>query len=179
MTGMYLGLLLLLAASGPIPFDRKVRVAAADSQGLELTIRNRPGTVNLRYYLIQGEAGIRAVVISKADQPRFRNGRPVKELAATPYARSGQLKVHLATPGDYVIILDNRAEARASAHVQVNGHVTYDREPVNAWELPPHRRYAVVAVSLGLFFGLVWWSGSRVVAGINAQRRNERHPPYI
>lgn len=179
MTGIYPGLLLLLAASGPIPFDRKVRIPAADSQGLELTVRNRPGAVSLRYHMIQGEAGIRAVVIAKADQPRFRNGRPVKELASTPYARSGQLKVHLTTPGDYVIILDNRAEARASAHVQVSGHVTYDREPVTAWELPPLRRYAVVALSLALFLGVGWWSGSRVVEGINGQRRNEPPPPYI
>lgn len=169
--------LLLLAAVPAATFDRTVRVPAADIRGLELTIKNRPGTIDVRYRAEDNGSRVRAVVLAKADQPRFRAGRTVAELASTPYGRDGVLKVHLVTPGDYVLILDNRPEARHDAQVQVRGQIVYDAEPVTAWELPPQRKAAVMAASLAVFFALFWWSGRKVVGAVNEKERRERPLP--
>lgn len=166
--------LLLLTATPTASFDRTVRVPAADIRGLELTIKNRPGTIDMRYRTEDAASRVRAVVLAKADQPRFRAGRTVAELVSTPYAREGSLKLHLITPGDYVIILDNRPDARHDAQVRVRGQIVYDGEPVTAWELPPHRKAAVMTASLAVFFALFWWSGRRVVAAVNEKERSER-----
>lgn len=173
---MTVALLLLLAATPTASFDRTVRVPPADVRGLELTIRNRPGTVDMRYRTQQRHANVRAVVMAKADQPRFRAGRTVAELASTPYANEGSLRVHLITPGDYVILLDNRPEARQEVQVQVRGQIVYDPEPVAAWELPPQRKATVVAASLIAFCALFWWSGRKVVRAVNEKERRERPP---
>lgn len=171
---MTVALLLLLVSAPTASFDRTVRVPPADIRGLELTIKNRPGTIDLRYRVAQRDARVRAVVLAKADQPRFRAGRTVAELASTPYAPEGSLKVHLVTPGDYVIILDNRPQAKQETQVQVRGQIAYDPEPVTAWELPPQRKAAVMAASLAAFFALFWWSGRRVVSAVNEKERRER-----
>ena len=68
---MTVAALFLLAAASMVSFDRQVKVPAADIRGLELTIRNRPGTLEMRYRVVQGEPKVRAVVLAKADQARF------------------------------------------------------------------------------------------------------------
>lgn len=100
--------------------------------------------------------------MAQADESRFRAGRDVDAVSATEFARSGALRAYIATPGEYVVVVDNRAERNAAAVVQMKGTLVYDMAPREARELTPRVRWIVVSTSLVFFFGVVWFAGRRL-----------------
>jgi len=152
-------------------FDRTVRVNALETQGLEFQVRNRPGTLHLQYGTSRGGSPVRVFVIPKADQARLLAGREVPELSGTDYGQSGTLQVHISTPGEYVAVVDNRAESRQGVTVRLFGAITYDPIPVEARELPTSTRMVVIAITTVLFLGTVWLAGRPVWAAMTAGRR--------
>jgi hypothetical protein len=167
-----LSLILLLAAAAlSATFDRTLRVGAQETQGLQFQVHNRPGTLHLQYGTSRGGSPVRVFVIPKADQARLLAGREVPELSGTDYGQSGSLQVHISTPGEYVAVVDNRAESRQGVTVRVFGAITYDPIPVEARELPPSTRMVVIAITTVLFLGTVWFAGRPVWAAMTAGRR--------
>jgi len=159
-----IALLLLAAASALFGADieRTLRVNAADARGLRFSVKNRPATLDIEFHMRQGGAPVRLVVIPEADENRFKAGRSHETIATTGFERSGKLKVYVPTPGDYVVMVDNRAELRLPAMVELQGAIEYDMTPREAKELDPVRRWTVVALTLVIFFAIAVTTGRRL-----------------
>jgi hypothetical protein len=167
-------LLLLLTSSGfAADIERTMRIAPADARGLRFSVKNRPATLELGFRMQPGGAPVRLVVIPEADENRFKAGRSHTVIAATGFERSAKLKAYVATPGDYVVMVDNRPELRAAATVELSGAIEYDMTPRDAKELSPVRRWTVIALSLITFFAISIVAGRRLWKA-TADRRLER-----
>lgn len=163
-------LALLLAVAPTAIIDRSVRVPPADTRGLHFSIKNRPATLQVDFRAADGPR-VRLIVMAQADESRFRAGRDVDAVAATEFAASGALRAYIATPGEYVVVVDNRAERNAAAVVQMKGTLVYDMAPREARELTPRVRWIVVSTSLVFFFGVVWFAGRRLRGGMRSEMR--------
>jgi hypothetical protein len=163
-------LLLGAATMWGADIERTLKVAPADARSLHFSVKNRPATVELEFRMQPGGAPVRLVVIPQAEEGRFKAGRSHTPLAATSFERDGKLKVYVETPGEYVVMVDNRAELRLPATVELRGTLEYDMTPREAKELTPARRWTVVAFSLTAFFAIAWIAGRRLWAA-TADRR--------
>jgi hypothetical protein len=73
--------------------------------------------------------------------------------------------------GEFAVVVANDDQAPAA---MVDVEVSTDLNPSPdsmARELPPGRRLAVILISFGLFFGVVTWSGLRLLRATNAGRK--------
>jgi hypothetical protein len=171
-------LALLLALAPTSIIDRSVRVPPSDTRGLHFSIKNRPATLEVTYRVARNGSAVRLIVMAQADENRFRGGRDVNEIATTPFERGGMLKIYIATPGEYVVLVDNRAERRAAAVVALKGTLAYDMEPREAQYLSTRVRLAVVSFSLLFFFGVAWFAGRRLQAAMLGRRSPGQPPPF-
>lgn len=163
-------LLLLSSFLSGADIERTLRVAPADARGLRFSVKNRPATLELEFKMEQGGAPVRLVLIPETDENRFKAGRSFTSLAETGYERGGKLKIHIDTPGDYVVMVDNRPELRAAALVDLRGAIEYDMTPREAKELSPLRRSIVIGLSLMVFFAIAFIAGRRLWAATAARR---------
>ncbi len=157
-----IGLALLLAISNQADIvEQSAKVAAAAWQSRRLTLR-KPGTVDLRYQMTQGGAGVRLSLIAHEDEAKFGGRRAHRQYAATDFGETGRLQVHLDQAGDYSLLIDNRLETKQTAVVKFKGTILYDVTPLEVRTLSWERRAVVIAASLTLFFGLCWITGRRL-----------------
>lgn len=171
-------LALLLAVAPTAIIDRSLRVPPSDVRGLHFSIRNRPATLELQYRVVHEGRPVRLIVMAQADENRFRAGRDVTEIAATPLENGGSLKSYIATPGEYVVVVDNRKESHKAAVVALKGTLVYDMAPREARELAPHVRWIVVSSSLLCFFAIAWFAGRRLRAAMIEQKNSGPPAPY-
>ncbi len=169
---------LLLAVAPTAIIDRSVRVPPTDTRGLHFSIKNRPATLEVEFRAPQSGPQVRLIVMPQADESRFRAGREVQEIASTPFDRSGSLRSYIATPGEYVVVVDNRAERRAAAMVTLKGTLVYDMAPREARHLSPQVRWTVVSSSLLFFFAVAWFAGRRLQAAMLERKMPEPPPPF-
>jgi hypothetical protein len=173
---MILILALLLAAAGlraeegQASINRVVTVDASDFKGLRFAVKNRPGTVEVRYEVSSNPGRVRLILIPRSEEEMFRAGQKYNEIVSTPFETSGVLRAHIATPGDYLLMVDNRQQLRIPATVKLEGKLTYDLAPAHARTLTPERRILVIASSIGLFFAITLLAGRRLWRAASAQK---------
>lgn len=172
---MILILALLLSAAGlrgedgQASINRIVTVSASDFKGLKFVVKNRPGTVEVNYAVSTKPGRVRLILIARTEEDRFRSGQPYEEIVSTPFETSGTLRVHLATPGEYLLVVDNRQQLQIPATVQLEGTLSYDVPPVHARTLTPERRMIVIVSSLGVFFAITVLAGRTLWRAASAQ----------
>ncbi|MBL8176956.1 MAG: hypothetical protein JNK48_19945 [Bryobacterales bacterium] len=171
-------LALLLAVAPTAIIDRSIRVPPTETRALHFSIRNRPATLEVEFRSPQSGPPVRLIVMAQADESRFRAGRQVQLFAATPFDRGGSLRSYIATPGEYVVVVDNRAERHATANVALKGTLVYDMAPRDARYLTPRVRWMVVSSSLLFFFAVAWFAGRRLHAAMLGQRTPGPRPPF-
>ncbi len=157
---MALALLLAIANQADI-VEHIAQLRPVEWQSRRLTLR-KPGIVDIVYEMKSGGAGVRLLLIANSDERKFESQREFHLYAATDFGETGRLKVHLAEPGDYSVILDNRLETKKSAAVKFKGTILYDLPPVQVRTLSWERRLVVIASSLTFFFGLCYFAGRRL-----------------
>lgn len=162
--------MLLLAVAPTAIIDRSVRVPPSDTRGLHFSIKNRPATLAVEYRAAGNGPAVRLIVMAQADENRFRAGREVAEISATSFDRSGSLQSYIATPGEYVVVVDNRAERKAAAVVALKGTLVYDMAPREPRYLTPMVRWIVVSSSVLFFFAVAWFAGRRLQSAMFGQR---------
>lgn len=167
-------LLLLAVAPQNVVIERSVRVPAADMRSLHFSVRNRPATIAMEYK-VQRSVPVRLILMAQADEARFRAGRAVTEIGRTDFQSAGSVKTYVATPGEYVVVVDNRAAARDAAMVELRGTLSYDMTPRAARQLSGRTRVAVIATSLMFFLTIVWGAGRPLWAAMLGRRKPE--PP--
>jgi hypothetical protein len=164
-------------------FDEIVRIERAQWRVVSSSVmlKHRPGTVEVDYTVVRGNPGVRAMLMTRQDVDRYRNGKSSRVLAATEPNRGGKVRFLVTRPGDYMVLLDNRQEGRGAALVQLRVGLAFDREHVSfePGRLPDGRRRLVVAVSLLGFAVVGGWSGWRLwMATVRRRRSPEPLPPF-
>jgi len=175
---MILALVLALAA-GPrtLPLlDETVTVPAADWRAFGIPLRQRPARIECGFSVESGGAGVRVLLLERAEFGRMEAGQGTRALAATAYQRSGGF-TYWAPPGDYVMVVDNRMEGRGPAAVLVQATLVFDEDGALPRVLSPGRRAVVVGLSVLFFAAVALFAGSRLWRAFDAPARGPT-PPF-
>lgn len=176
---MILILALLLAAAGlraedgQAGINRVVTVPASDFKALRFVVKNRPGTVDVRFRVGSNPGRVRLILLPRSEEERFRSGQEYEAMVETPFETAGSLRKHLDTPGEYVLIVDNRQQLQIAATVKLEGSLSYDMSPVKVRTLSRERRMVVIGSSLGLFFAITLVAGRKLWRAASAGQRGE------
>src|SRR5674476_582953 len=109
-----LACVVLLAASTSVELvDEVYQIAPAEWKYVEVNLRQNPALVTASFDVVSGaESGsgkVRLALMTRADLENLRADLPHGLLAVTPIAKSGALAFRVRQPGDYVLVVDNRA----------------------------------------------------------------------
>lgn len=113
--------------------------------------------------------GVRVAIQREREFDKFRENQPHQNFQVTSYQRSGNLRSRLTESGGYVVIVDNRREAKRRARVYLEVIVTTgpDPESLPVAYASPRKRWIVVTISLAVFaamllvFGRALWRATR------------------
>lgn len=160
-----LATIFLLAASIH-SFDRTVRVPAGDGRSLRFALRNSPADLDLEFQVQPENPPVQISV-----------RRQSEEIFATAPTRQGRLIVRLSRPGEYVLLVNNRAEPKREAYVRLRGRLVEIPQALEVRYASPQRRIAVVASTLGVFFTVAWFVGRRLWKATVGRRTRAPHLP--
>jgi hypothetical protein len=168
--------LLWAAAPGRISVvEESVRVPASGWRPVFLPLRQRPVTV-VCSFAVSPPGSVRVALMTRHDLLRLEDGLSHRSLASTGYERDGGFRLHVSQPGDYVLVIDNRLDARAPADVHLRVALEFPGRPA-ARTLSPGRKLAVTALSLAGFALIVGWSGRKLLRAMRGQRTRGQPPP--
>ncbi len=108
-------------------------------------------------FTVESGPPVRLMLMDRANLDRLKRDESTRAMRRSVMGQSGSLQVRAASPSDYVVVLDNRGSPQtATVHLRVK---------IDSWnsdELTPERRLAVIAISFGVFFGIVTFSAARL-----------------
>lgn len=163
-------LLLLSAASAHAEaphivtvFDDTVIVGPSRFRTLDLSLPEEPARVICSFEVINGGSGVRAVLLKKEDAERWLRGEAHQVETSTPFLRRGAFSHKPHDPDHYLVVLDNRLEARSMAEVRLLVRVVFGDSPSGlVTYADPRKGQLLVWSSLGLFAALAIFSGRRI-----------------
>lgn len=158
--------ILLLSASTVVDVvDEVYQIPANKWQYVELGLNQKPAMVHAHFAVESGPAQVRLALMRREDLERLRAELPHGVIEETELGASGSFTPHVRGPGDYVVVVDNEADAPASVRLRIwlDFAVHPGREVT---QLSPHRQLAVILLSFATFFGIVTWSARRLLRGI-------------
>jgi hypothetical protein len=142
----------MLLAFLVILMDSIVKVPPSHWTSIELKVPRNSTTVNVSFKVENGSR-IQAIVLGREEFERCGRGKSIRPLLMSGFEKSDQFRVFVPDAGDYVLVLDNRIEARFPAEVSLRVELSVPSDaPVRF--VSPERRRATIALSL-LFFGAV------------------------
>ena len=68
---------------------------------------------------VENGSRVQAIVLSREEAERFNRGKSIRPLLMSGFEKSDQFRVFVPDAGDYVLVLDNRIEARFPAEVSL------------------------------------------------------------
>lgn len=157
--------LLLFASTNRVqlvdePFDIPAHEWRYDSQ---LGLHQRAATL-IADFDVKSGGPVRLLLMTRHDERRMSEGRSHSTLQTVGPATTGHLRFRVPRPGDYVLVVDNRANGEAA---RVHLSVWLDFPLVSG--ISPQRQLTVVFLSFAFFFGVVTWSARRIWKGMNRQ----------
>ena len=168
--------ILLLAASTSVELvDEVYGIPPAEWRYVEIDLKQQPALVVASYQVETGAPEVRLALMRREDLERLRDGRPHGVLEVTPPGPSGHLAHRVPRPGEYVIVLENRAglgapwAGPAAVHLRIRLDFAGRREP-EVTLLSHPRQLTVIVLSFAVFFGIVTYSARRLLRAI-------RRPP--
>lgn len=156
----------LSAAAAPqttVVFDDNVIVGPARFRTLDLSLPEEPARVLCSFEVIAGGSGVRAVLLKKEDAERWLRGEAHQVEASTPFLRRGAFSHKPADPDHYLIVLDNRLEARSPAEVHLLVRTVQGDGPAGAVSFAnPRKGQLLVWSSFALFAVLAIYSARQI-----------------
>jgi hypothetical protein len=164
---MILPALLLLAATTRLDLvDEVYRIPPKEWRYVELELKQVPVSVICQYDAEVRGPQVRLALMDRQDLKRMSEDEAHGVLSVTPAGTGGRIFHIVRTPGNYVVVVDNRNGDRAAAvHLRVALDFTARHGPAVTY-LSPQRRWAVVAISFGVFFAIVTWSARRLLRAV-------------
>jgi hypothetical protein len=158
---LFLASLILLATSGGVELMNQVyQVPAADWRYVDLGQLHRRVIVKTVFSVESGPP-VRLMLLTRSDYDRMSHGESFAPLRAIA-SNGGNIEELISQPGAYVVALDNRGNPQPAS---VNLRIVLDF--VDAAQLSPERRLTVIAISFGVFFGLVGFSAIKLWRAAN------------
>ncbi|HZT30524.1 MAG TPA: hypothetical protein VFA33_11600 [Bryobacteraceae bacterium] len=160
-------LLLLLAAAPRVELvDEVFEIPAAEWRYFEISLKQQPVTVGCDYEVQSRGAQVRVALLTRADMIRMRQGDLYGVVASTGFGSTGSARFPVHLPGQYALIVDNRAPAPRPAKVHLRVYLDFSRAMPQIGTLPPRRQLAVILISFVVFFGIVLWSGRKLLRAV-------------
>jgi hypothetical protein len=158
--------MLFLAASTVVDVvDEVYQIPANEWRYVELGLNQKPALVHAHYSVESGPPGVRLALMRREDLERLRAGLPHGVIEETDLAGSGSFTPRVRGPGDYVVVVDNQAEAPAAVRLRI--WLDFGVRPgPEVTQLSPRRQLFVILLSFATFFGIVTWSARRLLRGI-------------
>jgi hypothetical protein len=155
----------LLAASTSVELvDEVYRIPPAEWKYIEVNLRQNPALVTAGFEVQSGSGKVRLALMTRAALENLRADLPHGLLAATPLARSGQLAFRVRDPGDYVLVVDNRASQSQPAAVHLRIALDFARPSgPEVTRLAPQRQFTVIVLAFAFFFGVVTYSARKLL----------------
>jgi hypothetical protein len=162
-------LIVMLAASNASHVvdvvDEVYQIPANEWRYVELGLNQKPAFVHAHFAVESGPAQVRLAMMRREDVERLRAGLPHGVIEETAVGASGSFPPHVRGPGDYVVVVDNRANAPSSVRMRIS--LDFDVHPGHeVTRLSPQRQLTVILLSFATFFGIVTWSARRLLRGI-------------
>lgn len=163
-TSRALAVLLLFAAAARVDLvDEIYTIPPAEWRYVNVELKQTPVVVNCRFEATSKGALVRVALLSHVDLERLRADEPHGFLAATQPQSSGSFSFPLRSPGDYAVVVDNRAQhAPVRVHLRVSLDFSEPRGPGVGY-LSPRKRLLVILISFAVFFGIVIWSARKLL----------------
>jgi hypothetical protein len=161
-------ILLLAAPTSPSTsvelVDEVYQIPAAEWKYVEINLRQQSALVSASFNVASGSGQVRLALMTRADLEHFRHDLAHGVLALTPIAHSGALTFRVREPSDYVLVVDNRADAihSASVHLRVALDFGQPLTPPIA-QITPQRQLTVIALSFLFFFAVVTYSARKLL----------------
>ena len=95
--------------------------------------------------------------MTRKEAERFNAGRSNRAVCRSGYQTEDRLRCEVEQKGDYVLVIDNRIEARSATQVSVK----IDLRPPSsmiATPVPPARQAVIIALGLLFFVAVVMYS---------------------
>ncbi len=161
---MALLIFLLLASAARVDLvDETYTIPPAEWRYVNVALKQTPVTVHGSFEAKGSGADVRVALLSHADLERLRADEPHGFLAATRPGASGGFNFPLHTPGDYAVVVDNRAQhTPVKVHLRVALDFGGQRQPGVGY-LSPGKRLVVILISFAVFFGIVTWSTRKLL----------------
>jgi hypothetical protein len=160
-----LACVVLLAASTSVELvDEVYQIAPAEWKYVEVNLRQNPALVAASFDVQSGSEKVRLALMTRADLENLRADLPHGLLAVTPIAKSGALAFRVRQPGDYVLVVDNRASKTQSAAVHLRIALDFARPSgPDVTRLAPQRQLTVIVLAFAFFFGVVTYSARKLL----------------
>jgi hypothetical protein len=154
--------LVLLAASTSIELvDEVYRIPPAEWKYVEVNLRQQPALVSASFRTESGIGKIRLALMTRADLERLR-GLP--RSAGRHRVGSGALDFRVREPGDYVLVVDNRASKTKPAAVHLRIALDFARPSGPAvTRLGQRGQLTVIVLAFAFFFGVVTYSARKLM----------------
>jgi hypothetical protein len=158
-------ILLAAAASHVSLVDEVYQVPAGEWKYIELDQKQVPVTVLCRYSVQSGSPDLRLALMRRAEIEKLREDHPHGVLSFTPPGAMGRMNHTLSEPGEYAVVLDNR-NARRPAQVRLAVSLAFGARGPTVTYVPRERQLTVIVLSFAMFFGIVIWSGRRLMRAV-------------
>ena len=160
-----LACVVLLAASTSVELvDEVYQIAPAEWKYVEVNLRQNPALVAASFDVQSGSEKVRLALMTRADLENLRADLPHGLLAVTPIAKSGALAFRVRQPGDYVLVVDNRASKAQPAAVHLRIALDFARPSgPDVTRLAPQRQLTVIVLAFAFFFGVVTYSARKLL----------------
>lgn len=145
--------MLALGVTQETILDEAVRVGPGKLRTLDLEVETN-GRVVCEHHLVEGETGVRVVLLKKAEAEEWVQGRAHSTLGGTPFIRDGSFTQQVRKGEQYRLVLDNRMEGRSAALVRLRVTVVLGEPAAPVRGPDPVRGQAAVWISVALFLGI-------------------------
>lgn len=154
-------LLLLSAATRVHLVDEPFEIPAHDWRfDADLGLHQRTASL-ISDFQVESGGPVRILLMTREDVEHMSAGRPHTTLMSAGPATSGHMLYEVPEPGDYVLVVDNRANGQPA---RVHLSVWLDFPLVTG--ISPQRQLTVILLSFAFFFGVVTWSARKLWKGM-------------
>ncbi len=165
---MLFACLLLLAATTHTELaDEISRIPPGEWRYVPVELHQEPARISADFVVQSSSGSVRLLLMHQDDLERMRDDLPHGHLMATPIRRAGRITDKYHRQGDLVVVADNREGSEtATVHLRVWVDFEGGKGP-EITRLSRSRQVMVISISLAVFFGIVTYSGRRLLRAVN------------
>jgi hypothetical protein len=157
-------LVLFLAAGQQMLFDEVFQIPASKWRYAIIPLKQPPVTVECEYKVLSGKGTVRVALVNSNGLEQLRQGDK-EPLSSGTFQSEGRFVRFVSAPDQYAVVLENGSAGSTSVKLRVTLDFSERGRP-QARYLSLERRLAVIAISLSVFFGIVFYSAKKLLGAM-------------